>query len=60
MNIKKYFIYALICTNTLMLSSCGIKPAYVDPPSGAEHDRFPSTYPDISTDPIVGLERKDL
>ena len=60
MTIKKHFIYIFLCVNTLMLGACGIKPAYVDPPSGAQHDTFPSTYPDISTDPIVGLERKDL
>lgn len=42
------------------LCACGIKPAYVEPPEGAEHTDFPSTYPDISTDPMPGLENKNL
>ncbi len=60
MKIKKHFIYILLCVNMLMLGSCGVKPPYVDPPQGAEHDTFPNTYPDVNTDPQVGLERKDL
>lgn len=59
MNNNKYFIYILMCANALMLSSCGVKPPYVDPPQGAQHDTFPNTYPDASTDPKPGLERKD-
>ncbi len=43
-----------------MISSCGIKPPYVEPPQGAEHDTFPKTYPDINTDPVAGLERKEF
>ncbi len=57
---KRYFIYILICVNTIILGACGVKPPYVDPPQGIKHDTFPKTYPDINTDPQVGLERKDL
>ncbi len=60
MKIFKYSIYILLCVNTLLLSSCGIKPAHVAPPEGIELDTFPNTYPDISTDPKPGMENKDL
>ena len=52
--------YILLCIITMTICSCGIKPAYVDPPAGAEHEVFPRTYPDTSTDPQPGLENKDL
>ncbi len=48
----------ILCTALLALSACGIKPPYVEPPAGAKHDTFPHTYPDPSTDPQPGLERK--
>lgn len=35
----------------VMLAGCGIKPGDVDPPPGAEEDKFPRTYPEPSTDP---------
>ena len=34
-----------------MLGACGVKPESVESPAGAEHDTFPNTYPDVSTDP---------
>ncbi len=60
MKINKHYTYFLLCVTTAALCSCGIKPAYVDPPAGTQHEEFPLTYPDTSTDPIVGLENKDL
>ncbi|MGN7438930.1 MAG: hypothetical protein ACTHOO_09845 [Alcanivorax sp.] len=55
----RYSIYILLCVNALMLSGCGVKPPYVDPPQGAEHDdTFPQTYPDVNTDPQPGMEYK--
>lgn len=35
----------------LVLASCGIKPAEVDPPQGADKDYFPRTYPSPNPDP---------
>ncbi|GEM_PF-1228769 len=60
MNNKKHFLYILLCVNTLALCACGIKPPYVEPPNGAQHDVFPKTYPDINTDPQPGLEHKEF
>ncbi len=57
---KRYFIYFLMAVNMVMLSACGVKPAHVDPPEGAEHHEFPHTYPDPDTDPMPGLENKNL
>jgi len=58
---KNKRMLALILLSLLpALCACGIKPAYVEPPEGAEHTDFPSTYPDISTDPMPGLENKNL
>ncbi len=56
---KKLFLHIFLCANILLLSACGVKPAHVDPPQGVEHDQFPRTYPDISTDPQPGLEKKN-
>ncbi len=56
----RYSLYILLCANALFLSSCGIKPAHVDPPEGVEHDTFPNVYPDINTDPQPGMENKNL
>ncbi len=47
-------------TLALGTTACGIKPAHVEPPKGAEHDEFPRTYPDPSTDPKPGMERKSF
>ncbi len=60
MKINKHHKYILLSMTSIALCSCGIKPSYVEPPQGAEHEQFPRTYPDTSTDPIVGLENKDL
>ncbi len=57
---NRHYTYILLCIVATTICSCGIKPAYVDPPSGVEHEVFPRTYPDTLTDPIVGLENKDL
>jgi hypothetical protein len=35
----------------LLAGACGVKPGSVSAPEGVEHDRFPRTYPDLSTDP---------
>ncbi|MGH1404455.1 MAG: hypothetical protein ACRBDL_09440 [Alphaproteobacteria bacterium] len=58
MKITQYFIATFLCSATLFVASCGIKPPHVEPPEGAEHDTFPATYPDTSTDPRPGLEHK--
>lgn len=42
---------ALILTLALTLASCGKKPGSVDPPLGAENEKFPNVYPDPATDP---------
>ncbi len=55
---KKQFLHIFLCANILLLCACGVKPPYVDPPQGAEHDTFPRSYPDTSTDPQPGLEQK--
>ena len=60
MKLLRYSIYILLCVNALLLGSCGVKPPYVDPPEGVEHDTFPNTYPDVTTDPQPGLENKNL
>ncbi len=33
----------------LLLSACGIKPEFVDPPQGRDKDTFPQTYPNPAT-----------
>lgn len=35
---------------SILLSGCGVKPARLSPPAGAEDTQFPRTYPDPSTD----------
>ncbi|MGH1455198.1 MAG: hypothetical protein ACRBDI_00285 [Alphaproteobacteria bacterium] len=52
------FLSVLLIAGLFGLSACGIKPAGVEPPHGAEHDKFPHTYPDPRTDPQPGLENK--
>lgn len=40
------FIFILMMIVLSMpLAGCGVKPASVDPPPGAENDVFPNTYP---------------
>ena len=34
-----------------LLAGCGVKPANVDPPEGANEGDFPRVYPDTKTDP---------
>lgn len=36
-----------------LLAACGIKPANVDPPEGANESDFPRVYPDTKTDPAA-------
>lgn len=60
MNYKKKLRYLFLYLTILALSSCGVKPAFVDPPEGAEHNTFPRTYPDASTDPMPGMEKKSI
>ncbi len=55
---KLALLNTILCISLLALAACGIKPAYVEPPQGAEHDTFPRTYPDPSTDPKPGMEKK--
>ena len=51
---KTVLLMALLC-----LGACGVKPAYVDPPEGAEHKEFPRTYPAAQGDVLPpGLEHK--
>lgn len=40
---------ALSLCLVLLAAGCGIKPAFVDPPQGAAHDKFPHTYPNAAT-----------
>lgn len=35
------------------LISCGAKPKNIDPPRDSDLQRYPRTYPDIHTDPVV-------
>ncbi|MBN8522204.1 MAG: hypothetical protein J0L77_09960 [Alphaproteobacteria bacterium] len=35
----------LLFLGTILLSSCGIKPKNVDPPTTEKPDTFPQTYP---------------
>ncbi len=57
---KHYFIYIFLAVNILLLSACGVKPPYVDPPEGAEHVQFPQTYPYDDTTVPPGLENKNI
>ncbi len=55
---KKTFALISLFSTLLLLAGCGVKPPYLDPPEGVEHDTFPETYPDLSTDPKPGLENR--
>ena len=57
---KNVLIRVFIVFSVLLTAGCGVKPPYVDPPNGAEHDTFPKTYPNIITDPQPGLEYRAL
>jgi hypothetical protein len=35
----------------LAVAACGKRPGAVDPPPDVTDDKFPLTYPDLSTDP---------
>jgi len=59
MAIRNYIFILFMSLGILSLSSCGVKPPYVDPPEGAAHDgTFPRTYPDTKTDLAPGLENR--
>ncbi len=33
------------------LAGCGVKPAHLSPPKGADKNAYPHVYPDPATDP---------
>lgn len=41
----------MIVLMVVLLSSCGKRPAHIDPPSEVESNSFPRVYPDPATDP---------
>jgi len=43
-------IITFICA-AILLTGCGIKPSFVEPPEGVHPDPYPYIYPDQSTDP---------
>ncbi|MCK5385225.1 MAG: hypothetical protein KAJ29_06565 [Alphaproteobacteria bacterium] len=49
---RTFIMLLLISFPSLILSGCGVKPESVESPAGVQNDTFPSTYPDISTDPV--------
>jgi hypothetical protein len=43
--------FAVLALAAALLAGCGIKPAHVDPPEGANEGDYPRVYPDIKNDP---------
>ena len=48
---RRFAILVVMILSFAMLGACGVKPESVEPPAGVQHDTFPNTYPDVSTDP---------
>jgi hypothetical protein len=43
--------FVILGISLAVLAGCGIKPAHVDPPEGANEGDYPRVYPDVTTDP---------
>ena len=51
MNARKLVIAAAALAVTAALAGCGVKPAHLSPPKGADKNAYPHVYPDPATDP---------